>query len=198
MLKVAITGGIASGKSTVSEYLTSVGYKVYSADKIYADLLSDENVVKKISNFIGVPPKNEFGRNVLDKKAVSEKVFTDKGLLDKLNSYTHALVYAKINEIIDNTKENMVFFEIPLLFESKREDIFDKVIVILRNKTKRIAAAKKRDGLTEEETLLRIKNQIDYDNSDFSKHTVIYNDDDTKSLCLKVKRIVDFWKDCNN
>lgn len=198
MLKVAITGGIASGKSTVSDYLTSVGYKVYSADKIYAELLSDENVVKKISNFIGVPPKNEFGRIVLDKKAVSEKVFTDKGLLDKLNSYTHALVYAKIDEIIDDTKENMVFFEIPLLFESKREDIFDKVIVILRNKTERIAAAKKRDGLTEEETLLRIKNQIDYDNSDFSKHTVIYNDDDTKSLCLKVKRIVDSWKECNN
>lgn len=198
MLKVAITGGIASGKSTVSDYLTSVGYKVYSADKIYADLLSDENVVKKISNFIGVPPKNEFGRNVLDKKAVSEKVFTDKGLLDKFNSYTHALVYAKIDEIIDNAKESMVFFEIPLLFESKREDIFDKVIVILRNKTERIAAAKKRDGLTKEETLLRIKNQIDYDNSDFSKHTVIYNDDDTKSLCLKVKRIVDSWKECNN
>ncbi len=198
MLKVAITGGIACGKSTVSEYLTSIGYKVYSADKIYSDLLSDESVVLKICDFIGVSPQNEHGKIVLDKKAVSEKVFTDKRLLDKLNTYTHALVYAKIDEILDNTKEDIVFFEIPLLFESKKEDAFDKVIVILRNTKERLLAAKKRDGLTEDETLLRMKNQIDYDNSDFSKHTVIYNDGDVKSLCLKVQRIVDLWKEYNN
>lgn len=194
MLKVAITGGVASGKSTVSEYLLKMGYKVYDADKIYADLLNDPVIVEKISKLVGVQSITENDKSMLDKKAISKKVFNDKPLLKKFNEYTHALVYQKIDDIIKRSTDEILFFEIPLLFESGKENEFDKVIVIKRDVNDRITSAKIRDGSNDEAVTLKIKNQIDYDNYDFSKHTVIYNDGDVKSLYKSVIDAIDSWK----
>lgn len=194
MLKVAITGGIASGKSTVSAYLLTQGYTVYDADKIYADLLDDPVIVEKISKLVGVQSITENDKSMLDKKAISKKVFNDKPLLKKFNEYTHALVYEKIDDIIKRSTDEILFFEIPLLFESGKEDEFDKVIVIKRDIGDRIDSAKTRDGSSDESVKLKIKNQIDYDNYDFSKHTVIYNDGDVKSLYKSVIDAIDSWK----
>lgn len=194
MLKVAITGGIASGKSTVSAYLLTQGYTVYDADKIYADLLDDPVIVEKISKLVGVQSITENDKSMLDKKAISKKVFNDKPLLKKFNEYTHALVYEKIDDIIKRSTDEILFFEIPLLFESGKEDEFDKVIVIKRDIGDRIDSAKTRDASSDESVKLKIKNQIDYDNYDFSKHTVIYNDGDVKSLYKSVIDAIDSWK----
>lgn len=194
MLKVAITGGIASGKSTVSAYLLTQGYTVYDADKIYADLLDDPVIVEKISKLVGVQSITENDKSMLDKKAISKKVFNDKPLLKKFNEYTHALVYEKIDDIIKRSTDEILFFEIPLLFESGKEDEFDKVIVIKRDIGDRIDSAKTRDASSDESVKLKIKNQIDYDNYDFSKHTVIYNDGDVKSLYKSVVDAIDSWK----
>lgn len=192
MLKIAITGGIASGKSTVSDYVKELGYLVYDADEIYAELLKNENVVFKICALVGVKPKSADGKVELDRQAVSDKVFSDKGLLDKLNEYTHALVYDEIDKIADGlTEKNVVFFEIPLLFESKRENSFDKVIVVLRDKDQRIKALEKRNGFTVGEAEKRIENQFDYDNFDLTKHTLIYNDGDMSLLKSKVFNVIE-------
>ncbi len=192
MLKIAITGGIASGKSTVSNYIKELGYLVYDADEIYAELLKDENVVFKICALVCVKPKNANGKVELDRQAVADKVFSDKGLLNKLNEYAHALVYDEINKIADGlTEKNIVFFEIPLLFESKRENSFDKVIVVLRDKDQRIKALEKRNGFTVAEAEKRIESQFDYDNFDLTKHTLIYNDGDMSLLKSKVFNVIE-------
>lgn len=192
MLKIAITGGIASGKSTVSNYIKELGYPVYDADEIYSELLKNEEIVLKICNLIGVKPKNADKKAELDRKAVSEKVFSDKDLLKKLNDYTHTRVYDEINKIADClTDKKIVFFEIPLLFESKRENSFDKVIVVLRDKKERIKALEKRNGFNVCEAEKRIENQFDYDNFDLTKHTLIYNDGDTVLLKSKVLNVIE-------
>lgn len=190
-LKIAITGGIGSGKSTVSDIVRDFGYSVYDADKIYSELTNKEQVVVKISSLTSVCPKTANGRLVLDRKAVAEKVFNDSVLLNKLNEYTHALVYEEIDKICRvNDTEAILFFEIPLLFESRREDFFDKVMVVMRDKAERINAVKARSGLSAGEILARMKNQIDYDNFDFTKHTVIYNDGDLPALRDKVGFVI--------
>lgn len=190
-LEIAITGGIGSGKSTVSDIVRDFGYSVYDADKIYSELTNKEQVVVKISSLTSVCPKTVNGRLVLDRKAVAEKVFNDSVLLNKLNEYTHALVYEEIDKICRvNDTEAILFFEIPLLFESRREDFFDKVIVVMRDKAERINAVKARSGLSAGEILSRMKNQIDYDNFDFTKHTLIYNDGDLPSLRDKVGFVI--------
>lgn len=191
MLKIAITGGIASGKSTVAKILKSYGYAVYSADEIYSDLLSDRDVIEKISLLVGVEPILKDGKLTLNRKAVAEKVFNDKNLLKKFNDYTHGLVYDKIDEIADkNSQAKILFFEIPLLFESGKQGDYDQVIVVKRDLKERIHGAMKRSGLSENEVKKRIKNQIDYDNFDFTKHTVIYNDGTQNDLEGEVEKIL--------
>ena len=188
-IKIAVTGGIGSGKSVVSEMIRSLGFDVYSADKIYNDMLSDELFVKNVYDLIGVPNQN--GRVVFDKKLVSSIVFSDKEKLSALNRYTHNLVYEKIVDIFnDYPYSKPVFFEVPLLFESGKEKDFDNVIVVLRNKNDRINAVKER-GLKTEEVLSRMDSQFDYDNSDLKAHTLIINDCSIEELFKRVKAVVE-------
>lgn len=198
MLKIAITGGMASGKSTVSQYISELGYPVYDADKIYAELLLNNKTVAEIYDILGMKPAVENGKIIFDRKAVSEKVFSDKSALKRLNEYTHKLVYDEIDKLVEkNIDRPLLFFEIPLLFESKREKDFDAVLVVMRDKNERIDAVKCRSGLTREQALSRMNNQIDYDNFDFSKHTLIYNDGDLTSLKQKVCDVVKKIKEDN-
>lgn len=180
---IAITGGIGSGKSAVSDIIRSLGYTVYDADEIYAKLLSREDFVRGIYKAVGVEPCVSGGKIVFDRKAISDAVFRDRKKLDKLNEFTHSEVYKFIERIRDaHLSCDPLFFEIPLLFESGRQKDFDHVLVVTRPIEDRLNAVMKRSGLSRDEVLLRVKNQIDYDNFDFKEHTVIVNDKDLSSL----------------
>ena len=193
---VAITGGIGSGKSTVTHIFESFGYQVFSADEIYAQLIKEPLVVLKISALLGVEPKKcDSGEVFLDKKAISSVVFSDKVMLDKLNQYTHALVYDKIEQICSEATGQILFFEIPLLFESKMQDRFDDVIVVIRNKEERINSVIERSGLMREEVIARMDNQFDYDNLLPTLHKVIYNDSDVEALTVKVGKLIETIKE---
>ncbi len=191
-LKIAITGGIASGKSTVSQILRNLGYLVYSADEIYADLLTIPEVVINCSRIVGIEPLNQNNLLVFDRAKAKKIVFDNNEIRLRLNAYTHELVYKKIDEIFEiKGKGKPVFFEIPLLFESGRENDFDKVLVVLRSENDRLEALQKRDGRTREESEKIIKSQFDYNNLGNIKHTIIYNDGDIKSLEEKVRAMLE-------
>ena len=183
---IAITGGIGSGKSEVSAIIRSLGYVVFDADKIYSEIVCDENFVAGIYDALSIKPEKDCGKIVFDRKKVSEVVFSDKKKLDILNEYTHTEVYKRIKSIIDSHEGDApLFFEIPLLFESGKENDFDEVIVVKRPLSERVQAVRDRSALSCDAILSRIKNQIDYDNLDFSGHTVIVNDEDLSSLAKK-------------
>lgn len=190
--KIAITGGIGSGKSTVSDIVRECGYTVYDADKIYNDLLSSDDFLSEIYRVIGLAPKYNDGKIYFDRPYVSEAVFQDKEKLKKLNEFTHAEVFRYIEKIcaayID---EKPLFFEIQLLFESGKEDYFDNVWIVKRSLEDRVDSIKRRSGLSEEQIISRIKNQIDYDKIDVSEHTLIINDGDIDSLRKKVKNALE-------
>ena len=78
MKKIAITGGIGSGKSTVSEIIRKMGYVVVSADKVYSELLLNEDFVKEICELMNISPIEKDGRITIDRKALSALVFSDK------------------------------------------------------------------------------------------------------------------------
>ena len=186
--KIAITGGIGSGKTTVSSILTNLGYTVYDADKLYSELLEDEDFVESIYAELSVAPVYRNGRIFFDRKKVSEVVFSDEKKLHALNALTHERVYTRIKDICKNRQnDEPLFFEIPLLFESGMENDFDGVIIVKRDLSERIAAVKQRSGLTDEQIFERIKNQVDYDKIDACGHTLIVNDGDFDSLVEKVK-----------
>ncbi len=190
-LKIAITGGYASGKSSVLTRFFERGFKTYSADKIYKDLLEKEDFVLEICEILGVLPLKIDGKITIDRKAVSDLVFNNKKMLDKLNAFTHSRVYEVIDDIFKKSKESKIVFEIPLLFESGKEGDFDIVVVVMKNIEDRAKCGAIRDNISIDDAYLRIKNQYNYDNVSNSEHTLIYNDDSVEELYAKVDRVIE-------
>lgn len=182
----AITGGIGSGKSTVSRILSDNGFSVLSADEVYGELIKNKDFSREIYNELGMSFDEKKG---FDRKEVSAKAFQDKLLMKKLNDFTHEKVMQKMFLESENLN-GIVFHEVPLLFESGFENRYDGVIVVLRNLNARIKAVAERDGLSSEQILLRMKNQYDYEKIDRTAHTVIENDGDYSTLERKVMAVV--------
>lgn len=183
----AITGGIGSGKTVVSDILAAEGLPVFSCDKIYAELTRGGGLVKLLEKEFGNVTATD---GSLDRAALSAKVFSDRAALERLNGITHPYI---MNELLSRARAmrgGVVFCEVPLLFEGGYAKLFDGVIVVLRPLKERIEAVMQRSNLTREEVIARIKSQFDYDNADLSDCIILHNDGDKQNLCKKVKKIV--------
>lgn len=185
-MKIAITGGIGSGKSLVSKYLSERGYPVFSCDKIYEEICGSREYLKKLSELFGVEAvKNE----KINRKYLSDLVFHDKESLKKLNGLSHPMIMSELMKKMDG-EEGAVFAEVPLLFEGNFEHLFDKIIIVYRPLQKRILSIMERDGATEEEALSRINHQVDYEEKIKQNDFVIYNDGDIAELKRKTEEIL--------
>lgn len=185
--RIAVTGGIGSGKSTVCQIIKRQGFPVFSCDEIYTELLEDADFINTI---VG-----EFGEKVLDgdgrlnRGALSEIVFNDKEKLEKLDKITHAKIFGEMFRRAEKL-DGIVFFEVPLLFEGGYQTMFDNVIVVLRDEKDRILSLIKRDNLSEENVKKRILRQYNYENKNFEEYYVIHNDGDLVNLDKEVKQIL--------
>lgn len=184
---VAVTGGIGSGKSTVIKMIGERGFHVYSADEAARNIYDDPLVKAKVRT---VFPEC-FSGDVPDRKKLAEEVFADRNKLERLNNITHPAIMEKLFVQAESDSDRVIFFEIPLLFESGYEGRFDKVIVVMRDKSLRINSVMRRDGLSEEQVKARIANQIDYEKIQKTAHTIIYNNGDLPSLRNRVNGILD-------
>ena len=185
--KIAVTGGIGSGKSTVIQILKEAGYKVLSCDKITAELYQTRKVKLLLKKMFPDAVKGYFFPK-LDRKVISAAVFNDKNRLDELTSTITPLVIKEV-ERRTKTLSGTVFVEVPLLFECNYQNRFDQVWVVKRNKTQRIESVKTRSGLSEEQIVSRITSQVDYDKLDLTPYIVISNDsgvDQLKNTVLKL------------
>lgn len=154
--KIAVTGGIGSGKSTVAEYIREEGFPVFFCDQINAELWQNKEYldgIEKIFPELGEP----------DKERIAERVFSDKDALGRLNAYAHPKIMDELKRRMEETDSSLVFAEVPLLFEGGYERDFDKTVIVLRKEDFRIAAAASRDGLPPESIRSRIENQFAYD-----------------------------------
>ena len=188
--KIAVTGGIGSGKSTVTKIISDLGYPTYSADEIYAEIIRNPAVIKKASALLGINVFYKDGKVIFDRKEAAKVTFSDKTRKKLLENYVHPLVYEKIDEIFESSMTT-TFFEIPLLFETERQGDFDCVLLVEREEKTRVEAVKKRSGLTEEEVYARIKNQFDYKNCSAKNLFTIHNDGDLKNLEKAVMECVE-------
>lgn len=180
MIKVAITGGIGSGKSTAAAILGEFGYKCESADKIYHELLSDEKFVEKISEYMGIEPIFCNGKKILDKKTLSDKVFGDKKELKRLNEFTHPVVMDVMTRKMESLKnEKIVFAEVPVLFEGGFDNLFDYVVVIKKNIESRVIKTMDRDGKSADDVKRVVAAQIDYDNIEENEKFIVVNNNGT-------------------
>lgn len=185
-IKIAITGGIGSGKSAVASIVEEAGYTVLSCDKIYSKLLQNNEFLSALENeFCGIIKPD----GSLDRRKLSGIVFNDGKQLEKLNALTHPAIMGEVFSRLKN--ERLGFCEVPLLFEGGYEKLFDGVIVVLRDEASRIGSVTKRDGLNEMSVKKRLKSQFDYQNCDLTKYYVIHNDGNFDDLRAKVSRAID-------
>ena len=183
--KIAITGGIGSGKSEVSSRIKSLGYPVFSCDEIYSQLLNSGIFDNDLKNCFG---EQIFKEGKLDKKKLASIVFGSEEELNKLNKITHPKIldcaFRKMKV------QKLSFLEVPLLFENGFEELFDGVIVVLRNLEDRVQSIVKRDSISTKEAILRINSQFNYDNCNFAKYYVIHNNSDLSGLSECVDKTV--------
>lgn len=153
--KIAITGGIGSGKSYVAEYIKNLGYPVFSCDEIYKDVSQSLSYIEKLQTIF---PECVIGGK-LDRRKLASIVFFDEKQLKKLNAISHPLIMEKLYEEMDKAEGDLIFAEVPLLFEGGFEKDFHETIFVKRNLETRVQGIIQRDKIGESEALQRIQNQ---------------------------------------
>lgn len=159
---IALTGGIASGKTTVSKWFENKDFKVYYADKIGHTFLNDKDIISKLVKRFG---NNILSDNKIDRKKLGNIVFNSKEDLYFLNQLLHPKIRKETQRIIDNSIKDYLIFEIPLLFENRIEKAFDLTINISADQENQIERLKNNYGFPLKEIKQRMKAQM----SDFDK-----------------------------
>ncbi|MDI3520526.1 MAG: dephospho-CoA kinase [Anaerophaga sp.] len=157
MLKVGITGGIGSGKTTVCKIFESLGVPVYYADNEAKRLIEEHP--RLVSGYKKLFGDEVYRNGKLNKRLVAKMIFDDSKLLNKVNALVHPVVREDFIGWVNKQRAPYVLEEAAVLLESGGHQFLDKVILVTAPVTVRIARVIKRDGVTPEEVLKRIRNQ---------------------------------------
>jgi dephospho-CoA kinase len=193
-LKIAITGGIGSGKSLVTSIIEKSGYPVIKSDEIAKELMyKDESVKKRIIKEFGPPSYNEKGLNT---KYLAENIFTHPEKIEKINSIVHPPTINKIEELASQLflKNKLVFVESALIYEAEIQDRFDYVILIYADESTRIARVMQRDAITQDDLRNRIGFQISDEQKKEAADFVIDNNSTTIELENRTMFILNILK----
>jgi len=193
-LKIAITGGIGSGKSSVSKIVESFGFPVIKADDVAKELMmKDESIKKKIIKTFG---KESFTEKGINTKYLAENVFSSKDKVGKINSIIHPPTIKKIEEISKKLfeKHDLVFIESALVYEAKAQKLFDYVILIYAEEEIRIARKIENDSMTRIEVEKRMSFQIPDEKKTDRAHFVIDNNSTFDKLESRTKFVIELIK----
>jgi dephospho-CoA kinase len=159
MIIVGLTGGIGSGKSTVARVFETLGIKIYNSDERAKELYFVPHVKLQIEKLLG--KEAYVNETTLNKKYISEKIFSDAELLKQVNAIIHAEV-KKDSDAFAKTHatEKYIIKESALLIEAKLLSSINKLVVVTSNLNLRKQRVALRDGLTEEEINKRIAQQV--------------------------------------
>lgn len=157
---IGVTGGIASGKSNVCNIIEQEGYPVIDCDKITAELSVQGGLLYNVI-------VKEFGDDFLldngdlDRKKLAKKIFNDSKSKEVLDKITHPIIYEEVKKRLDNVSDGLVFLEAPLLYESKFDNICDKIICVFLQKKLQVQRLMDREGIDEDYALAKIHSQMD-------------------------------------
>ena len=156
---VGITGGIGGGKSTLSDLLREKGFFVYDTDFEAKRLQSEHPEIRQ--RLIDLFGENIYVDQQLDRKKLADIVFKNSGLLSGLNKIIHPFVRKDFTEWkCKHSNEKYLFVESAIMFESGLYNEMDKIIVVTAPENVRIERVMKRDGVSAEKVLARMKNQL--------------------------------------
>ncbi len=193
-LKIGITGGLGSGKSSASFFLITLGYPVFFADEIAKSLMvNDSSLVAKITEEFGT---ESYENGVLNTQFLGQKVFSSPELVQRLNSIVHPVVVLNSTRIMQEAlvSSDIVFYEAALLMEAGMMERFDFILLITAHEEIRIERGIKRGGITGDEIRRRIKSQLPENEKIKNSHFVIENNSTLENLHTKLIQFLTLLK----
>ena len=157
-MKLGVTGGIGSGKTSVCKVFGVLGIPLFSADQEARSVMEiDTSVILKLNTIAG---KNLYADGSLDRNEFARLIFNNKALLEKVNSVVHPAVYSRFREWEKKQDAPYVIFEAAILFESGGFNMVDRVITVVAPVEERIERVMRRNNMTKDQVLERISNQM--------------------------------------
>lgn len=188
---IGLTGGIATGKSTVSRLLLKLGYEIIDADAIVHELQAmGSPLLFEIVKAFGSTVLHENGN--LNRGELGKIVFKNDVARNKLDSIMHPAVRAEIERRIQMSQADVLFLDVPLLFEAGFDDMTNVNLVIKASRQVQISRLMKRDNFTKQEVQARINSQILMSEKIIRADFVIDNSGD---LCELEENVEKFLKD---
>jgi len=199
ILRVGLTGGLGSGKSTVAQIFEVLGIPVYYADIAAKKIMNeDEDLRAAIINIFG---KQAYANNILDRKYISSIVFSDPAKLEQLNALVHPATKKDGEAWMQQQTSPYAIHEAALIFEAKVSDRLDLVIGVSSPIELRIKRAVERDKVSREEILKRMDQQLD-EELKMSKCDFILINDEQQLLIPQVlelhEKLIGLSKQKNN
>jgi len=196
-LIVGLTGGIVGGKSTVASMFRDLGAKIIDADILgHSVILPYKPAWKKIVKLFG---EDILGNDLtIDREKLGKIVFADQALLKKLNKITHPEIIKLIKKEINlarnktHNQEKILVIDAALIYEAKIDKIMDKIIVVYIDEDEQIKRLIKRNNLSKDEALQRVKSQIPMKEKIKMADYVIDNND---TLDKTKKQVETIWQE---
>ena len=187
---VAITGGIGSGKTTISKYLKKNNFAVHESDSAVSQIYIKPN--KLFLSFLKKNVSKEVvTRNKIDKQKIAEIIFNDKKIKQKLENYIHKEVKKSRDSFVKKNiknKKNLIFVDIPLLFENKLEKNFDKVLCVIAKKKIRRERVLRNKKFTKKTLKKIFKFQVSDKERKARSNIIIYNNDTKKDFIFSLEK----------
>ncbi len=192
MIKIGLTGGIGSGKSTVAKLLQQHGILVIDADQIAHDLLkSDGAAYQMVRAMFGVEIVTATGE--IDRHTLGRIIFADIGARRALEEVMHPLIKERIQVKLTEHEARgvkMIVVEAPLLYEARLQQLFDQVWVVNIDDTKQLQRLQARDGLSEIELKQRINSQWPLEMKVKKADVVLQNNGNLAELSAQVELLL--------
>lgn len=175
-MKIGLTGSIACGKTTVSEYLRQLGYTVVDADAISHALTAPGGAA--LPALRAAFGDSVFDGDALDRRALGRRVFADPAERARLDALLHPMILAEIDAQLTalDAPNRLIFADIPLLYECGMENSFDRVWVLSAPRSMQIDRLISRDGLSAHEAAQRIDAQMPLCEKERRADSVIHTD----------------------
>ncbi len=190
---VGLTGGIGSGKSTVSNILRDKGYIVLDADEIGREVTAkDEPLLRLLVKEFGIDIIKEDG--TLDRRMLANITFDDRAKTNRLNGLVQTAILCraatKFHKLSLMEPRKVMFFDVPLLYEAGWDRYMDQVWLVTAPEDVRIQRVEIRDGLTEEEIRKRIRLQMSEEEKSQRADVIIENDEGMAKLMSQIDKAI--------
>ncbi|PTE31483.1 dephospho-CoA kinase, partial [Mammaliicoccus fleurettii] len=187
---IGLTGGIATGKSTVSKMLKERGFYIVDAD--VASRKAVETGSKGLRQVEEVFGKKAILNGEMNRQYVGSIVFKDEDMRKKLNNIVHPIVREIMEEEkqLGLKKDKNVIMDIPLLFENNLQDTVDETWLVYTTKETQIVRLKQRNQLTDEEALSRIKSQMPIEEKKEMADVIIDNNGSLVDLTQNIETLL--------